>query len=268
VRRAAGLGGGAGAPRRRWIRGAVAALLAGVASLSAGCATKRDMTLLRQEVVAMQARQDSLLRLHQRLVLDTLAAQSDQLVRLRGDLGHQLLQMEQQLVQIQELTGQGQQRLAELRQQLDSRSQAITATAPEPGGAAPSPGTAATADQLYTIGMEHLRQQAPQTARRAFEQIVRDHTTHERAADAQYNIGETYVLEQNFDRALREFDRVAELFPNSPRVPMALYRAGVISEERGNTARAREYFQRVVAGYPGSDERRQAEERLRRLRRN
>jgi tol-pal system protein YbgF len=245
----------------------VAVLLSGVALLPAGCATKRDMTLLRQEVLAMQARQDSLMRLHQRLVLDTLAAQGEQLVRLRGDLGHQLLQMEQQLVQIQELTGQGQQRLAELRQQLDSRSQTITATSPETG-AAPPPGTGATADQLYTIGMEHLRQQAPQTARRAFEQVVRDHTTHERAADAQYNIGETYVLEQNFDRALREFDRVAELFPNSPRVPMALYRAGVISEERGNTARAREYFQRVVAGYPGSDERRQAEERLRRLRRN
>jgi tol-pal system protein YbgF len=247
-------------------------VLLGAAIALGGCATKRDMKLLRDDVIAMQARQDSIMLAHQLILLDSLRRQEELLLRVRGDLGQQLLQMEQQLVMIQELTGQSQRRLAELRQQMDSRSQEIAGQTAPPGGAGPPaaaapPGTA-SAEQLYAIGMQQLQQSAPQTARRAFEQVVRDHSTHERAPDAQYNIGETYVLEQQYDRAIQEFDRVMQLFPNSPRVPTALYRAGVIAEERGNTQAARQYYQRVVSSYPRSDERQMAEDRLRRLRRN
>jgi tol-pal system protein YbgF len=257
-------------PSRRPLRTVV--VLLGAAIALGGCATKRDMKLLRDDVIAMQARQDSIMLAHQLILLDSLRRQEELLLRVRGDLGQQLLQMEQQLVMIQELTGQSQRRLAELRQQMDSRSQEIAGQTAPPGGAAPPaaaapPGTA-SAEQLYAIGMQQLQQSAPQTARRAFEQVVRDHSTHERAPDAQYNIGETYVLEQQYDRAIQEFDRVMQLFPNSARVPTALYRAGVIAEERGNTQAARQYYQRVVSSYPRSDERQMAEDRLRRLRRN
>lgn len=251
---------------RRPASALVALLAFGLAPV--GCATKRDIKNLQSEVIALQMRQDSLFRLLQQqnsMLLDTLRAASELLVRVRGSLANQLLAMEQQLVQIQELTGQSQRRLAELRQQMEARASEFEATAP---AATPAPGsTGAAPEQLYAIGTEQLQRGAYSTARRAFEQILREHPTHERAPDAQFQLAETYALEKNFERAYREFERVAELYPSSPRAPAALYRAGVIAEEQRNNTKARQYFEKVVAGYPNSDEARSARTKLQRLRR-
>ncbi|HEX7050942.1 MAG TPA: tetratricopeptide repeat protein [Longimicrobiales bacterium] len=242
-------------------------LAVGSTAAFAACATKRDVKTLGDEISLLSARQDSLvalLRAQNRELMDSLRAGSEMMLQIRGELGHQLLQMEQQLVQLQELSGQSQRRLADLRRDLESRERTFDTTTPAPA-APPAAADSSAADQLYQIGMEKLRQGAPATARAAFQQILDQFATHPRASDAQFQIAETYVAEEEFDSAFREFDRVVELFPNSPRAPSALFRAGVIAEERGNIQRAREYFSRVQAGYPVSDEARLAGERLARL---
>src|SRR5690554_5864699 len=117
----------ASARRALWARrctrvGAVALMaLAGTA-----CATKRDIRDLREQLAAMQARQDSLYRViaqQNRALMDSVRQTHEMVLRVRGDLGNQLVQMEQQLIQIQELTGQSQQQLASLRQQVSSRGE-------------------------------------------------------------------------------------------------------------------------------------------------
>ncbi|HEX6940333.1 MAG TPA: tetratricopeptide repeat protein [Longimicrobiales bacterium] len=260
--------GGSGERLWRPLRRSASLCALGVAAVAGGCATKNDLKQLRDEVVQMQMRQDSLFRLLQaqnRSILDTLRTSGDLVLRVRGELGYQLQQMEQQLIQIQELTGQSQRRLAELRRQWESRNQEFAAAPVETVG---PPGSGdADVEQIYEIGRQKLQEGAAATARAAFEQIVSGHPTHARAPDAQYQIAETYVAERNFDRALQEFERVIELFPNSPRAAQALYRAGVVSEERGNISDARRYFNRVVSGYPRSEEARLAEERLKNLQR-
>jgi tol-pal system protein YbgF len=250
------------APRRVLRLVLVAGIVAGTGSL-AGCATKRDMRDLRAEMMQMQARQDSLMQmliLQNRAVADSVHQSKELLLRVRGELGHQLLQIEQQLVEVQSLTGQSQTTLADMRRQLQTRSDQYQEP---PGGGA----DAGDAEQLYAIGTDQLQRGAAGTARRAFEQILAQHPTHERAADAQFHLAETFVIEEQSEQALEAFDRVVERYPNSPRAPTALYRAGMLAEEAGNNQRARGYFQRVLAGYPRSDEARLADERLRRLRR-
>lgn len=251
-------------PRRRALLWALALIL----PLS-GCATKKDVKLLGDEVARLQARQDSLvqrLEAQNRALMDTLQANSELLMRVRGDLGRQLMQMEQHLVQIQELSGQSQRRLTELREQWETRNQQFS----DPGLPSPSGSGGAASDtdvvRLYELGLEKLQEGATGTARAAFQEILSSHVTHELAPDAQYQIGETYVVDEDFDAALRAFERLIELFPSSSRAATALFRAGVVSEERGNISRARDYFTRVQAGYPNSDEARLAAERLRRLR--
>jgi len=244
-------------------------------ALTAGCATKRDLRDLRSEIVAMQQRQDSLFMVVQAqnaLLADSLSANRGALLQVRGDLGRQLLQMEEQLFQIQELTGQSQRRLSELREEWERRAaQAATSpAAPAEGGAAPAqqpgpPPSGNTPEELYQAGRQQLERGNVSTARQAFSMILSSNPTHRLAPDAQFSLAETWVQEDP-TRALREFERVQELFPNSPRAPAALYRAGVIARERGDTAKAREYFQRVVRGYPRSDESAAASEALSRLR--
>jgi tol-pal system protein YbgF len=248
----------------RGLRLALAAAVALGSGASGGCATKRDMRDLRAEVAHMQARQDSLIQmliLQNRAVADSVNQSKELLLRLRGELGHQLIQIEQQLVEVQSLTGQSQTTLADLRRQLQTRSDQYQ----EPPGGGEAGG--GDVEQLYTIGADQLQRGAAGTARRAFEQILAQHATHERAPDAQFHLAETFVIEGQREQAMEAFERVVERYPNSPRAPTALYRAGMLAEEAGNNQRARGYFQRVLAGYPRSDEARLAEERMRRLRR-
>jgi tol-pal system protein YbgF len=239
-----------------------------------GCATKGDLRNVQEQIVALQARQDSLFRILQRQnreVIDSLHASSEVVTRMRGEVQHSLLELGNQLVQVQALTGQSQANLQQLRNQLDQQREqaaAAAAAAQTPARDTSREGASgASADDLYRLGREQLQRGAASTARKAFEQLLHDYPSDERAPDAQFSIAETYVVEKQVDRALDEFDRVVELFPSSSQAPTALYRAGVISEDRGSVPKAREYYQRVAARYPKSDEARLAADKLRRLRR-
>lgn len=259
---------------RRLLARASLALLAGAAA--SGCATKHDVRDLEAQILTLQAHQDSVARMMQRQnreLLDSVRATTDLLVRVRGDLGHQLLNLEQQLVQVQELTGQGQRRLQELNQQLEQSRQALSGTPagdtgaarPPDGGAGPgASGGPTTAADLYALAQTQLRNGANQTARMAFQQLLRGFPGDTLAPAAQLGIAESYSGEDP-DRALREFDRVVELYPSSTRAPTALLEAASLQEDRGNVARAREYLRRILARYPRSPEAAQARRRLSRL---
>src|SRR5690606_29951396 len=99
---------------------------------------------------------------------------------------------------------------------------------PGDSGATAQAGSGADPEQLYRVGMDQLQRGNASVARRAFETIVRDHPTHERAPDAQLQLAETYYQERNYDRAFQALDRVLEMFASSPAAPRALYRAGII----------------------------------------
>lgn len=242
-----------------------------LALLATGCATKRDVRDMREDL----ARQDATLREMQaqnRQILDTLAVTTERLLDVRGEMANQLHQLREQLVQVSELTSQVQIRLNQLDQQLTRAVREVGEAGLAPpsnaGGATPdADDTFSMAGQFYEIGLEQMSRGNAGTARRAFETVIDSFPADPRAADAQRQIGETYALEGSWDDALRSFDRVVERYPDSESAPRALYRAGVISQERGNLERARQYFDRVISGYPGSDARRLAEEAIGRLNR-
>lgn len=265
-----GRAGGRGVSRVRRLSGRAAPLA--LAVLVTGCATKRDIRDMRQDL----ARQDTAIQaLHaqNRMLLDTLTLTTERLLDLRGELANQLHQLREQVVQIGELTGQVQIRLTQLDQQL-GRGDLVRVPARDPGAApadpadadAPGAGTFSMAAEFYEIGLEQLNRGNAATARRAFQSVVDSFPSHPRAPDALRQLGETYAMDRSWDEALRAFDSVAERYPDADAAPLALYRAGVISQERGNLERSRQYFERVISGYPGSDARGLAEEALRRLR--
>lgn len=260
-----------GTPLRALARSGVVAVLV---LWTAGCATKRDIRDLRSDLRGLTARQDSifdLLQSQNAAIMDSLAQTTEELLRVRGDLSHQLGQLEQGVVQLRELTGQVQLRMNRFSEELDARIRQLSAAGDaaldEAGTGAESGEGAAGGDAIeyYRIGMEQLQRGNPGTARRAFQVVVQEHPDHDRAPDAQAQIGETYYREAAYGDAVEALERVVELYPNTDRAPMALYRAGVIAEERGNIEQARAYFERVIAAYPRSDARRPAEEALRRL---
>ena len=235
--------------------------LALILPLWAGCATKRDLRDLRAEMQSMNARQEALLREIQRQNAAILDSMDIQEVRLRGDLGNQLVQMERQLLQIQELTGQGQQQLAEMRRSMREREEAIRnaeMAGPEAGAGNP--------DELFATAQAALQRNSMTAARAGFEEFLRVFPQHARAAEAQLGIGETYETAKDPVRALEAYARVPELFPNAPQSATALYRSALIEVERNNRTRARNMLNQVIAAYPNSAEAKLARDQLRKLR--
>jgi tol-pal system protein YbgF len=258
---------------RSWLaqRRPAALRITGIVALAAvlgGCATKQDIRLLRAEMVGMQERQDSLFRVMQvqnRMLLDTVRSSFNLQQNVRGDLGHQIGQLNQNLARLEALVGQQAQQSNDLRSLFDE----YLRNAPRAGGGGGAGGaavSAADAREYYDLGMQKVGEGSFASARIAFEALLREHPQDPIAADAQFQLAETYHLEGNRDRAITEHEKVPQQWPNSPRAPQSLFRAGVLAQEGGNNNRARDYFNRVVGRYPQSDEARQAQTRLRTIR--
>jgi tol-pal system protein YbgF len=245
--------------------------------LVAGCALKGDVRKVGLQVEALQAQvshSDSLRRGERDSILaviavvqQTLTAQQNYLVQLRGDARTDHLNIQQQLVSVQELTGQSQQRLTELRGQLEARAQQPVPV-PDTGAKGPSgpAGSAAgaSADQMYDVSLQQYRRGSVGTARLGFREFLRMYPIEPRAADALFFIGETFAADQP-DSASVVYEQVVKTYPNSARAPTALYKLGLLAERSPDKAAARTFYNRVIAGYPRSDEANLARVRLQAL---
>ncbi|HET9515659.1 MAG TPA: tetratricopeptide repeat protein, partial [Gemmatimonadales bacterium] len=257
------------------------ALLLGAATALGGCATKSQVQQIVQTEMgimrAQQGRVDSVRAAElrriialQNQILDSLQAGREALKLVRGELGQELLGVQQQLVQIQELTGQSQRRLAELRADLDNRSEQLAAAdttrTPAPvDTAAPAPvaGTP-TPDQLYQGALSEFRRGSNATARAAFHEFVRLYPTHGQMPDALYHLAETFYEEP--DSAVVYYQQVVDRFPQSNRAATSLYKLGALAEQRQDRAAARRYYQQVIQQFPRSTEANLARQKLASLR--
>lgn len=257
-----------GRPARMRGRRAAMLLLAGLGMVAAsGCATKKDVKLLRDEVLALQARQDSLLRAQQRsytLILDTLRTSFDIQRDAAGQTSHRFLQLENQLARSEELITQLQMLVTQLMDQLQQQSAGMAAGSATMGGVAePPPVGGGEAADAYESGMTKMAEGAYTSAREAFRFILEQHPNNPLAADAAFQIGQTFAAEAQTDSAIAAFERVEMTWGNrSPRSAEALLRAGILSEEAGNTEQARGFYQLIMRRYPSSPAWQEARRRL------
>lgn len=259
-----------------------ASLAAALVVVLGACATKGDIRDLRGEVRQLAERQDSLLTTMmeiQRAALDSLGEQSDVLFQVRGELGRQLLDIQEQLVAVQELTGQSQRALAGLRDQIEARRVAIlqeqaqepsdTAGAQPADTAGDEPPSGVDAgggpQELFNVAVRQFNRGSVTTARRAFERFLQSYPNHRLAPDAHFYLGDILAQENRLEEAVETFLEIPELFPTADRVPHALYRAGTLQAELGNSEEARDLLERVVNSYPESGAAVLAEERLQEL---
>lgn len=242
-------------------RGLLLAPIACVA-LSACVATKSDIRLLRTDMSALQAHQDSLYSMSLRDLraqADSMRQLTDLLRTTRGQLANQLRQISDMVITLQQLSGQSAQTIRDLQQRIQEQAQQPRENP------VPAPANVSSADDLYRAGFSKLQDRSPAAARAAFEQFLADYPSHERAPDAQFYLAETYVIDDALADAVTSFVRVSEAYPASSRAPEALYRAGEISEQRKKLDDARKYYTMVRTRYGTSPSARLAQQKLDRL---
>lgn len=253
---------------RRGLRAATL-LLAGVV-VASGCATKKDLKLLREEVLALQARQDSLFRLQEanyRMLLDTVRVSFDIQRDAAGQTSHRFLQLEDQLSRTEELLTQMQLMVSDLINRLNRPDPVATAVPPvgatgQSGGATTPVVAAGEAREAYESGMARMAEGAFSTARQAFLFILQEHPNDSIAPDAQFQIGMTYKAEANPEQAIAAFEKVEANWPQHPRAPEALLQACITADEQGDRGRARKYMEMLGARYPNSQEYQLARQRV------
>ncbi len=247
--------------RSQRIRTAVVAL---VATATAGCATKGDMRTLHNELQTLAARQDSLISQLRRETLstqDTLRTQSDQLFDFRGDIGRQLQQIAQTLSRLEALTGENQRGIVSLRDQFANLRTGAATTRPTLGDSAPATpgggggaeqvaGAGGNAEQLWGVAREQHQRGSFATAQRAYRQFLQDYPSHGLAPDAHFFLADILAQQDRPQDAIAAFLEIQRLYPTAARVPDALYRVAILQRQLGNNAEARATLERIINTYP------------------
>lgn len=238
-----------------------------------GCATKGDIRGIQDQVRAMAEQQQVALEEISGLnlaVQDSLERQSDDIYMSRGDTNRRLQLIEQEIRTIQELLRMNQQSLMTIRDMLESgrgggMSPMRTDTEPRPpadvGYVAPQD-RAGGPVQMYNAAIGQFNNGSTNTAKRAFEQFLREYPSDALAPDAYFYLADILVQENRLDEAVLAFLRIPELFPTAEKVPDALYRVGVTYITLEKLDDAKIYLQRVVNSYSGTETATAAQERL------
>ena len=262
---------------RSWRGGRVFAALAVLLIPLAGCATKKDLRLLQEELQRLAERQEAAIRELEELTSatrDTIQGQSESLFSLRGETLRRLTQIQDDLVILQEMAGQNQRDLATIRRDLDSG----TFSGGSPAGAAAAgagaaavlgglqtdsaaiqteaetmvPTMAGGAEAMYQAGVRQHSRGSLTAARAAFNEFVSAYPSDPNAPRAYLYLADILVQEEELEDAIEAFEAIPQDYPESDVVPDALYRAALLYIEQGDSDEARSLLERVVGNHPDS----------------
>lgn len=231
------------------VRRAVLVLL--VALSAGGCATKRDVRDLGEDIRVLNAQQSELIRevrREQSRLQDSIQAISEGELERHAALLRRIVDLQEDLLRLQEVTGISQQQLSAIRDQMERARSSI----PTGGFGFEEAGGGGAAEEIYNEALTAHGRGTMSSARFGFEEIIERFPTHPLAPDARYFLADILEQEGEAGAALAAFLRVPELHPDARRVPEALYRAGLIHRSRGEQAEARRLFERVVNTWPES----------------
>lgn len=232
-----------------------------------GCVMKSDIQLLQGELRAVIAHQDSLmaeLRVETQQTRDTLSTQGDQIFDLRGDLSRQLQRISQSLIRIEAIAGENQRGLASVRDQMANMRRMPVAPsvglAGVPDGVISSDstdvggesliGVGSNPEELYGVAKSQYDRGSLNSASRAFEQFLAEHSNNELAPDAYFFLADILTQQERPEDAIGAFREIQELFPTHPRVPQALYRIAEVQIDLEDIDAARATLERIINTYP------------------
>lgn len=242
-------------------------VLAVLALLATGCASRGTVNRLRTDVAALRS--------------DLTAARAAQAATAR-DLSQARGDLEALDARVRELAGgvrEVRDELARLAARLDTAEEEIkkarALAEPRPPAVAPAPPAAPAAppapvpkraeprpaQQVYAAALATFRAREYGQAVLELTDFIGTHRGHPLAANAQYWIGEAYYVQRDYRQALLEFQKVMEM--RAAKVPDALVKIGLCQWSLRDPRRARATWQKVVREYAGTEAARTARTLLR-----
>ncbi|MBI2155737.1 MAG: tetratricopeptide repeat protein [Candidatus Rokubacteria bacterium] len=224
-------------------------VMAVLAVLAAGCASRGSVRELRADVTALAAELAGV-RAAQTSAARDLARAQEELTVLDARLGAIGTSVGAVAADVARLAGRVDAADAALRE-TRARVDALPAAAPPPAERRPAPRarpappqTAESAEQAYAAALATFRAREHGQAVLDFLDFIAKHPRHALAGNAQYWIGEAYYVQRDHRQALAEFQKVLEL--GAGKVADALVKIGLCYVNLRDIPRARAAWRRVV----------------------
>jgi tol-pal system protein YbgF len=243
---------------RRWIAwtGMVCALAALL--LSAGCASRKQMFDLQEQVNGLRTDIDSL-KLGQRVVQDTLCSIQEQVrdVKAQSAYGSTVLEEKVQALaaQMEDLISRMDRTLAPLEEFIRKQTAADTAKASGGMGV-----------DYYDAAMKDLSAGNYDLAEVGFLQYLEGNPKSDLADDARYGLAETYYARKRYDEAIIEYQKAVEMNPQGGgKAPAAMLKIGLCQQAKGDDREAKKTWLQLIKQFPYSDEMKVAQQRINEL---
>lgn len=211
---------------------------------------RAQMQVMREEV-ALQEDLDSL-KVHLVRLEALVRDQTDELLRMRADMGQRVGTLENQLqVLITRITESDRQFSALVR-----RMESLQVQLSAPAGPDTSAAQTGSFDpgELYDLALRDFQQGSYDVAVRQFTQYIEYFSDSELADDAQFYIGECYYTQSLYTQALDAYEMLLNAYPGGNKVPATLLKIASIKVARNEPSEARSYLERVIAEFPDSEE--------------
>ena len=122
-----------------------------------------------------------------------------------------------------------------------------------------------TDQERYVAAKQAFDRSDFETARTAFEAIIKDFPKSEHADNAQFWIGEIYYREKWYEKAILEYQKVIENYPKGNKVPASLLKQGFAFISLGDKANSRLILKELSQKYPETNEGKIALQKLKEL---
>lgn len=150
----------------------------------------------------------------------------------------------------------------------------LTAAALLTGGCTVRPADKASPGELMLLGQEDLRAERYESARQAFQRLLREYPDSNHRREALLNLANSYYQGEEYIEARVQYAEYVQLYPVSRQTAQAYYYLGMSDynrilepdQEQSTTRDALKSFQELVRRFPRSEFTAQAKERIQALR--
>lgn len=226
---------------------------------------KDDTTHLRaqlqvmREEIALQEDIDSL-KVHIKQLETLVRDQTDELLRMRADMGQRVSGLESRLQILATRITESDRQFSALVRRLESIQ--VQLSAPENPDSSGVPSRSFDPGELYDLALRDYQRGSYDVAVRQFTQYIEYFPDSDLADDAQYYIGDCYYTQSLYTQALDAYEMLLDAYPDGNKVPATLLKIAFIKVARKELPEARSYLERVIGEFPDTEEAQLARMRL------
>jgi len=225
-----------------------------VVLLLSGCASRKQVFILQEDLAYVRASVDSL-KAQQQLAQLSLNSLDEQVRAMKATSEYGSTSLEEK---VQALAA----RLDEILTRMD-RALAPLEEFIRRQGVGDSTGTASSMGvDYYDAAVHDLSTGNYDLAEVGFLQFLEKYPSSDLADDARYGLAETYYSRKNYDQAIEEFRRVIAMSPKGSKTPAAMLKLGLCYRALQNSRDASKVWQDLISSFPYSDEAKVAQQRL------